>query len=122
MNQACDFILSKHPTLIATNITLPTITAIQRTEKIPVFMMVAPRPDLAGLTNEKGLAPKNLFGVYETLDYIDTAVVLINQLMPSAKRIGTVYNQSEPQSQDAFDVLQKKCKELGLRADQSSGK
>ncbi|MBK9048682.1 MAG: hypothetical protein IPL74_19050 [Bacteroidetes bacterium] len=57
---------------------------------------------------------KNLFGVYETLDYIDTAVVLINQLMPSAKRIGTVYNQSEPQSQDAFDVLQKKCKELGL--------
>ncbi len=114
LNQACDFILSKHPTLIATNITLPTITAIQRTEKIPVFMMVAPRPDLAGLTNEKGLAPKNLFGVYETLDYIDTAVVLINQLMPSAKRIGTVYNQSEPQSQDAFDVLQKKCKELGL--------
>ncbi|MBK9048681.1 MAG: hypothetical protein IPL74_19045 [Bacteroidetes bacterium] len=53
LNQACDFILSKHPTLIATNITLPTITAIQRTEKIPVFMMVAPRPDLAGLTNEK---------------------------------------------------------------------
>lgn len=114
LNQSCDLILSQNPTLIATNITLSTITATQRTTKIPIFMMVAPRPDLAGLTDAAGKAPANLFGVYETLDYIDTAVVLIRQMMPSAKRIGTVYNQAEPQSEDAFKVLEKKCKELQL--------
>lgn len=114
LNQSCDLILSENPTLIATNITLSTITAVQRTTKIPIFMMVAPRPDLAGLTDSKGKAPSNLFGVYETLDYIDTAVVLIRQMMPAAKRIGTVYNQAEPQSEDAYNVLKRKCDELNL--------
>jgi len=114
LGQACDHILSKKPDLIATNVTLSTITAVQRTKDVPVFMMVAPRPDIAGLTGKNGKAPANLSGVYETLDYIDTAVTIINQLYPSAKKIGTVYNQSEPQSVDAFEVLQRKCKELGL--------
>jgi putative tryptophan/tyrosine transport system substrate-binding protein len=77
-------------------------------------MMVAPRPDIAGLNNRDGKAPANLSGVYETLDYIDSAVVIIKELVPSAKRIGTVFNQSEPQSKDAYNVLFKKCNELGL--------
>jgi putative ABC transport system substrate-binding protein len=114
LGQACDHILSKKPDLIATNVTLSTITAVQRTKDVPVFMMVAPRPDIAGLSDNDGKAPANLSGVYETLDYIDTAVTIINQLYPYAKKIGTVYNQSEPQSVDAFEVLQRKCKELGL--------
>ena len=79
LGQSCDLILSKNPTLVATNITLPTITAVQRTKTVPIFMMVSPRPDLAKLTDEKGNAPANLFGVYETLDYLDTAVTIIKQ-------------------------------------------
>ncbi len=114
LNQSCDLILSKNPDLIGTNVTLSTITAVQRTKTVPIFMMVAPRPDIAGLTGKDGKAPANLFGVYETLDYIDSAVVIISELFPSAKKIGTVFNQSEPQSKDAYNALFRKCNELGL--------
>ncbi len=114
LNQSCSFILSKDPDLIGTNVTLSTITAVKRTQTVPIFMMVAPRPDIAGLTGKDGNAPANLFGVYETLEYIDSAVVIISELVPSAKRIGTVFNQSEPQSKDAYNVLYKKCTQLGM--------
>ncbi len=114
LGQACDLLISKKPTLLATNITLPTITAVKRTAAIPIFMMVAPRPDIAGLTDGAGKAPANLFGVYETLDYLDTAVTLIKQLRPATKTVGTIYNQSEPQSVDAFNRLKKGCEREGM--------
>src|SRR4030095_148183 len=114
LNQSCDFILSKNPDLVGTNVTLSTITAVKRTTSVPIFMMVAPRPDIAGLTGSDGKAPANLYGVYETLDYIDSAVIIIKELLPGAKRIGTVFNQAEPQSKDAYNVLQEKCSKLGL--------
>jgi putative tryptophan/tyrosine transport system substrate-binding protein len=115
LGQACDLLISKKPTLLATNITLPTITAVKRTKDIPVFMMVAPRPDIAGLTDANGRAPSNLFGVYETLDYLDTAVTIIKTLLPSVKTVGTIYNQSEPQSVDAFNRLKKGCERAGMK-------
>ncbi len=114
LGQACDLLISKKVDLIAANTTLSTITASQRTKTIPVCMMVAPRPDIAKLTDAGGNTPENLFGVYETLEYIDTAVSIIKSLMPQAKKIGTVYNQSEPQSRDAFSRVENKCRELGL--------
>jgi putative tryptophan/tyrosine transport system substrate-binding protein len=114
LGQACDLLISKKPTLLATNITLPTITAVKRTSTIPIFMMVAPRPDIAGLTDATGKAPANLFGVYETLDYLDTAVTLIKQLRPQTKTVGTIYNQSEPQSVDAFNRLKQGCIREGM--------
>ena len=77
-------------------------------------MMVSPRPDLAGLTDKNGKAPGNLFGVYETLDYIDTSIALIRKIFPSAKKIGTIYNQSEPQSVDALNEITNECASLGF--------
>lgn len=114
LGQACDLLISKKVDVIAANTTLSTITASQKTKTIPVCMMVAPRPDIAHLTDKNGNAPKNLFGVYETLDYIDTSIAIIKTLRPDAKIVGTIYNQSEPQSRDAFNKLESKCKELGL--------
>ncbi len=115
LGQACDLLISKKPTLIATNITLPTITTAKRTKEIPIFMMVAPRPDIAGLTDANGKAPSNLFGVYETLDYLDTSVTLIHLLKPDIKIVGTIYNQSEPQSADAFKKLEEGCNREGIQ-------
>ena len=112
--QAVDYIVSQQPKLIATNTTLSTINTVQRNREIPVFMMVAPRPDIAGLTDKEGKAPANLFGVYETLDYIDTAVTLIHSLFPSAKKAGTIYSQSESQSVDALNRLKAGCAKLGI--------
>lgn len=114
LGQACDLMISKQVKLIASNTTLSTITAVQRTKTIPVCMMVAPRPDLAHLTDANGNNAQNLFGIYETLDYIDTAITIIKTLRPQAKKIGTVYNQSEPQSVDAFNKLKNKGAQLGF--------
>lgn len=114
LNQACDRILSADPALIATNVTLSTITAAKRTKKTPIFMMVSPRPDLAGLTDRSNKHQDNLSGVYETLDYLDSAVIIVKQLFPNTKKIGTVFNQAEPQSQAAFNKIFKKGLELGI--------
>jgi putative tryptophan/tyrosine transport system substrate-binding protein len=112
--QAVDYILSQQPLLIATNTTLSTINTVQRNQEIPVFMMVAPRPDIAGLTNKSGENPPNLFGVYETLEYIDTSAALIQQLFPSTKKVGTIYSASESQSIDALNRLKVSCEKMGI--------
>ncbi|MFM2207625.1 MAG: hypothetical protein RL213_1600 [Bacteroidota bacterium] len=112
--QACDYLLGEDVALIATNPTLSTITAVQRTKTVPVFMMVSPRPDIAKLTDADGKAPANLFGTYETLDYIDTSLMLVKSVFPAARRIGTIYNQSEPQSVDALERIESRCRTLGM--------
>ncbi len=113
--QAVDYIVSQQPILIATNTTLATVNTVQRNREIPVFMMVAPRPDIAGLRDKSGKDPSNLFGTYETLDYIDTSAALIHQLFPAARRVGTIYSQSESQSVDALNRLSVMCKKSGLQ-------
>jgi putative ABC transport system substrate-binding protein len=113
--QACDYLLSQSPDLIATCPTLSTITAAQRTKDIPIFMMVSPRPDLMKITNELGRPPRNLLGTYETLEYIDTSVMLIKAVLPAAKKIGTIFNQSEPQSVDAMKRIDSVCTSMGMQ-------
>jgi len=105
------YFISKKVDLIATNPSLSTTTVIQNTKDIPVFMMVSPVPQLIGLTDANGKAPANLYGVAETLGYIDTSFSLIPKLLPANKnrkqRVGVLYNQSEPQSVNALDLMKK---------------
>jgi len=108
-------LVAQHPDLIATCPTLATITAVKKTKDIPVFMTVSPRPDLMKLTNELGRPQHNLLGTYETLEYIDTAVMLIKSVLPGAKKIGTIYNQSEPQSVDAMNRIETVCRKMGMQ-------
>jgi len=112
--QACDYLLSQKPDLVATCPTLATIVTVKRTKEIPIFMTVSPRPDIARLTDSSGHAPANLFGTYETLEYIDTSVMLIRSVLPQAKKIGTIYNQSEPQSVDALNRIENMCAREGM--------
>ena len=114
LTQACDYFIFEKVRCIATNTTLATIAAIQKTKDIPVFMMVSPSPALAGLTDAKGKAPSNLYGVFEVLEYIDTSVTLIKKLLPSAKKIGAIYNQSEPQSIKALEHLTRQARALHM--------
>lgn len=112
--QIVDYVISEKPALIATNTTLATVNTVQRNREIPVFMMVSPRPDIAGLAAKDGSYPSNLFGVYETLDYIDTAVTLIKKFFPTVRKVGTIYSQSESQSVDALNRLRKGCEAMGV--------
>ena len=112
--QACQVLLAKKPKLIATNTTLATVVTAQQNNYIPIFMMVAPRPDIAKLTDKAGKAPQNLFGIYETLEYIDSSVSIIHTLMPQVKTLGLIYNQAEPQSVDAFNVVKQACEKNNI--------
>ena len=78
-------------------------------------MMVSPSPELAGLLDKNKNVPKNLFGVYETQEYIDTSVYLLKQILPTVKTLGIIYNQAEPQSVLAVQRIKTDCKFLGIQ-------
>ena len=114
------YFISQKVDLIATCPSLSTITALQSTKDIPVFMMVSPTPELMKLTDANGKAPANLFGVGETLSYIDTSFSLIPLLvkidMEKLRRIrvGLLYNQSEPQSAEALNRIKQLSEQLHI--------
>jgi len=107
--QAIDYCISQNVKMIATNTTIPTISAAQKTKTLPICMMVAPSPKLAGLLDKNGNPPPNLFGVFDTLAYIDTAFSLIKTVMPDVRKVGLIFDQAEPQSNDALKELQINC-------------
>ncbi|NTV45998.1 MAG: ABC transporter substrate-binding protein [Chlorobiales bacterium] len=120
LTQILDKFIQNKVDLIAANTTVVTIAAVQKTKDIPVCMMVAPRPDIAKLTGTDGSIPPNLCGTYETLAYIDTSVVLIKQIFPKAKRVGTVFNFAEPNSVNARNRLKATCDSLGMELVEAS--
>ena len=108
LTQIIKYFVSQQVTLIATNPSLSTITAVQNTKVIPIFMMVSPTPGLMKINDSAGQPPGNLFGVGETLDYIDTSFLLIPKLVrPKTDRltVGMIYNQSEPQSVESMERI-----------------
>lgn len=120
LSQIANYFISQKVDLLATCPTLATITAVQRTKTIPVFMMVSPFPRLMKLEGATGAAPKNLFGAGEDLAYIDTSLALIPQVIrPKGKviRIGMIFNQSEPQSVDALNRIKTRARELHLEVE-----
>lgn len=117
LTQIVNYFISEKVDLLATNTTLSTITAAQKTKTIPVFMMVSPTPERMKLVSSSGKSPENLLGVSEELAYIDTSFSLIPKLLNrSGKKIkvGMVYNQSEPQSVDALEKIKSLAQKLNI--------
>lgn len=110
LTQIIKYFKSEDVDLLATCPSLSTITAVQNMKQTPIFMMVAPTPELMKVSDSTGKAPDNLYGVAENLAYIDTSFSLIPKLLPAQEkplRVGMIYNQSEPQSVDALNRLKK---------------
>lgn len=110
LTQIIKYFISQEVSLIAANPSLSTIAAVQNTKDIPIFMMVSPTPALMKVNDSSGNPPRNLFGVGENLDYIDTSFLLIPGLIkPKSGRltVGMIFNQSEPQSVEAMERIQK---------------
>jgi len=104
LTQIVNYFVSEKVDLMATCTTLSSITALQKTKTIPVFVMVAPTAELMKVVDANGKAPANLFGTVEDLNYIDTSFSNIPKfLKPKSGKlvVGMIYNQSEPQSVDA---------------------
>jgi len=101
--------ISQKVDLIATCPTDASIAAVQKTKTIPIFVMVAPTVKLMKLEGTDGKGPANLFGAVEDLNYIDTSFSNIPKILkPKAGKlvIGMSYDQSEPQSVDAKNLIQ----------------
>ena len=110
LTQITKYMISQKPTFIATCPTLATITAVQNVKDIPIFMMVSETVERLQVKSKLEGYPKNLFGVGETLAYVDTSVSLIPKLIkPKGVKIkmGLVFNQSEPQSVQALEEIKK---------------
>lgn len=107
LTQIVQYCNAQKVTLMATCPSISTITALQNTKEIPVFMMVSPKPALMKLNNSNGQAPANLYGVGDDIDYIDTSFALIPKLLPKKEKlkVGMIFNQSEPQSVDALNKI-----------------
>jgi len=108
---------SEKVTLMATSPSLSTIAAIQNNKDIPIFMMVSPTPKLMNVTDKQDGAPANLFGIAESLGYIDTSFSLIPKLVKPAGtqlKVGMIYNQSEPQSAEALKRIQELATQLHI--------
>lgn len=109
LTQIISYFIAQKVDLIGTNPTITTITAVQKTKAIPIFMMVAGTPENMQVLQKDGSAPANLYGIYETLDYIDTSFLMIASLLPVEGRkirIGMIYNQAEPQSVSALQRIE----------------
>jgi putative ABC transport system substrate-binding protein len=116
LNQIIQYCKAQKPTLVATCPTTPTIAALQNIKGVPVFMMVAPQPDLMKLNSKDGSIPTNLFGVGDDFSYIDTSFRMIPQMLAKKEKlkVGMIYNQSEPQSVDALSHIKTLANELNI--------
>jgi putative ABC transport system substrate-binding protein len=117
LTQIVNYFIAEHVDLIAANATLSAITAVQKTNKIPIFMMVAPTPSLMKVLDGNGAPPANLFGVGENLDYIDTSFLLIPKIIKpksSGLVVGMIFNQSEPQSVEANNRIEELAKKNNI--------
>ena len=73
LTQIVNRFVSHKVDLIATNTTLSSLTALQKTKEIPVFVMVSPTAKIMNLVGADGKGPANMFGAVEDLNYIDTS-------------------------------------------------
>jgi len=115
--QIVNYYIGEHVDLIAANASLSAITAVQKTNTVPIFMMVAPTPSLMKVLDAKGAPPANLFGIGENLDYIDTSFLLIPKIIKpksSGLTVGMIFNQSEPQSVEAINRIQELAKKNNI--------
>jgi len=117
LTQIVNYYISKPVDLLATCTTLSSLTAVQKTKNIPIFEMVSPTPARMKVLDAQGKAPANLFGAVEDLNYIDTSFALIPELLkPSMGKltVGMIYNQAEPQSADALQLVKKRANLLNI--------
>ena len=117
LTQIVKYFTTQNVKLIGSSPSLSTIAAIQNTKEIPIFMMVSPTPALMKVEDEQGNPPANLFGVGEELAYIDTSFSIIPKLIEAKGEqlhIGLLYNQSEPQSVEAYEKIEGLANHLGV--------
>ncbi len=112
LNGLVDSALADKPNLVLTISTQALQSAVQRNRDIPmVFTMVA-NPFSAGVAESNSEHQPNLTGAYGAPD-AEAMMPIIRQLMPKARRLGTLYSPAEVNSVYNHELLVAAAKSAG---------
>ncbi|GAB6181334.1 ABC transporter substrate-binding protein [Desulfotomaculum defluvii] len=89
------------------------MTMANETKDIPILITAVTDPVSAKLVNSLEKPETNVTGTTD-MNPVKDQLQLIKDLVPSAKKIGIIYNSSEVNSQVQVDVADKAAPELGL--------
>lgn len=87
--------------------------AYNSTKDIPILITAVTDPVSSGLAKSMDKSETNVTGTSDMAP-IDPQFRLIQQLVPSAKKIGVIYNTGEANSEIQVKFAEEKAKELGL--------
>jgi len=112
LNGLVDSALADQPDLVLTISTQALQSAVQRNREIPmVFTMVA-NPFSAGVAKSNSEHQPNLTGAYGAPD-AEAMMPIIRQVMPKARRLGTLYSPAEVNSVYNHELLVAAAKSAG---------
>ena len=87
--------------------------AVNATSTIPVVFSAVTDPVGAGLVKNLKSSGNNVTGISD-LTPVKRQFQLIKEIVPQAKRVGTIYNAAETNSVTTNSLAREACKELGL--------
>lgn len=103
-----------NPDLIIAISTPSAQTAMAATKTIPIVFAAVTDPEAAGLVDSYANPGRNLTGSSD-LSPIDKHLKLITQIVPTAKRVGVIYNGGEANSIAQVKVINDQATQLGLK-------
>ncbi|MGV3753945.1 MAG: ABC transporter substrate-binding protein [Verrucomicrobiota bacterium] len=99
--------------LIVTLATPATQAVAKTPSSIPLLYAAVADPEGAGVALSRSSGIQNA-----SLDIIKKALTTITNLVPNAKRIGSIYNPTEQNSQYVQDLIKRACGEMNLILEQ----
>lgn len=112
LNGLVDAAISDHADMLLT-VSTPTLQcSIQRAREIPIVFTMVANPFAAGAGTSEAVHLPNVTGAYGACD-VYAMMPIIRQLMPKAKRLGTIFAPSEINSVFNHDLMKLAAKEAG---------
>lgn len=109
-----DAALSDQPDLLLTVSTQAVQAAVQRTRDVPVVFTMVANPVAAGLGKSDADHLPAITGAYGVAD-AEGMMPLIRQLLPQARKLGTLYSPTEVNSVFNFEVLSRAVEKAGYK-------
>jgi len=109
---ARDFV-NRRVDLIGTASTVALQAALNATSEIPIVFSFVANPYLAGAGEAADRHRPNVTGVFTTSP-VDRALVLVTEIMPGVRRVGTLYDPGEAFSEMYLEMAQNAASDLGL--------
>lgn len=112
LNSLVDAAIADNADLLLTISTSALQTASQRTKSIPIVFTMVSNPFAAGVGKSETDHLPNVTGAFGAND-VKRMLPIIRQVMPNAKKLGSLYVPNEVNSVYSFELLRDECKTAG---------